>query len=215
MALEATHVRFARDIAEMLGVKNASDYYSGVVYPDSRFMTRVSREATHPMIHLTKETSDFEKGWLTHVLYDQILRAKYMEGSPWAGAHVVGLSEAWIYMTAVKWIEDQRSFDVLEKDASFLQELTCPEIKPNQEDPVSFERYYQLLRELYHRKPLREEYVSVLEEFHVPSDVVERIAIMVDELMKDPKKVKEIEGMYEWALEEGKMQIRAMQNKTE
>lgn len=117
MAFEATHVRFALDLADALRIQNVQTYLSGCVYPDSRYITRISRELTHGPLPSVDGATDFEKGMLTHHWYDELVGPKYMEHSSWPGP-VKGMGEAWMYMTAVKLVEDQQSYDALRDGTS-------------------------------------------------------------------------------------------------
>ncbi|MFH1835317.1 MAG: hypothetical protein ABH851_03910 [Methanobacteriota archaeon] len=63
MALELTHVLFARDLKDKLNVQNEAEYYAGTVYPDSRYTTGIQRDKTHvkaPLDPFVEGLDDFE-----------------------------------------------------------------------------------------------------------------------------------------------------------
>ena len=55
MALPATHIRFAAALCERLGVADLPAFFSGTLYPDSRWLTGVDRQRTHGRRHLDPE----------------------------------------------------------------------------------------------------------------------------------------------------------------
>lgn len=113
MALEASHIRFALDIKEKLGVKDIKKYVSGVIYPDSRYVTKIDRELTHPQELLDNHYShldDFNKGCYAHLLYDDILRKYTKETLSELFKDIENFQdpgqELWIRLTVVKILQD-------------------------------------------------------------------------------------------------------------
>ncbi|MEN9557861.1 MAG: hypothetical protein RL141_230 [Candidatus Parcubacteria bacterium] len=212
MALEATHLRFAKDMADILCITNRADYYAGCVYPDSRYVTQVPRRATHGAMSFLSETSDFEKGWSTHILYDRLVGTKYAEHSSFANQPIVGFNESWAYSTAAKIIEDQHSYAVLGQDVRLLQELTPPKVPPHQENQEPLENYYQALHTLYRQRPSLDGYLQLLQAFSIPIDIARHVVTTADALGKDPKAVGDIEALYESSLQEGVAKIQLMIN---
>ena len=80
MAMEMTHVRFAKELQEILNVSDVNAYYCGAIYPDSRYFTGLPRVRTHgehsPKLSSLQNATDFEKGWATHLYYDEVATAK-------------------------------------------------------------------------------------------------------------------------------------------
>lgn len=115
MAMEFTHLRFAVDLAPNLNVGDMTAYLSGSIYPDSRYVTRIPRNLTHgpdsPHNPFASDLDDFQKGWATHLLYDEKSLQKYKDLSPWPERKIVGFGEEWIFVTAEKLIEDLVSYD--------------------------------------------------------------------------------------------------------
>lgn len=107
MALEGTHMRFALDIRDKLGVGDIDAYVSGSVYPDSRYITGIDRFATHPLDYRTDpmfQKTDFNKGWFAHLLCDDIQQSVVYTVLP----HITegDKNETWIQRTAIKILQD-------------------------------------------------------------------------------------------------------------
>lgn len=149
MAMEGTHVRFARDVIALLGVEDPGAYYSGSVYPDSRYLTAVPRAATHgdeaPDDPFVPGLSDFEKGWATHLFYDRESVIFKRTAFTWITKED---PDQWVHYTSMKLVEDQRSVRELGADISILRELACVAC-PRGEDRATMEAYYADVREAY------------------------------------------------------------------
>lgn len=149
MAMEGTHVRFARDVMKLLGVEDAKAYYSGSVYPDSRYLTKLPRTATHnedsPDDPFAAGLSDFEKGWATHLFYDRESIVFKRTAFTWITKED---PDQWVHFTSMKLVEDQRSVKELGADVTILRELARTEC-PRGEDVATMETYYADLREAY------------------------------------------------------------------
>lgn len=207
MAHEATHVRFARDLEKALGVRNKTEYYSGSVYPDSRYVTRLPRSSTHGITSLTPGMSDFDKGCFTHVLYDRIVGPRYLEDTEWHGTGITPLSEGWIQMTAAKLVEDHFSCEALGEELSLMLETDAPEVPPNQERPDDLERYYESLHRLYRKKPVLEDHLFFFQVFNIPMDVARRVIEEADKITHDPIRRKRIEQLYGQCLQESSIML--------
>ncbi|MFA7170451.1 MAG: hypothetical protein WC180_00505 [Candidatus Paceibacterota bacterium] len=116
MSLEATHLRFSFAIKNDLGVFDLEKYVAGVIYPDSRYLSGIDRHLTHSLDYFVgrKNLTDFEKGWLTHIIGDKIfgevIEDKFAD---WVLFEEVG--SRWPIVTAIKIIqdlEDFRSFNI-------------------------------------------------------------------------------------------------------
>ena len=137
MALASSHIRFAIDIQNKMGVTNVCDYVLGSIYPDSRYVTKIDRHLTHPLKEYqtdpTFKKDDFRKGWYTHLLCDDIQYALITELFPEVGESDSGEQDSkWVKRTSVKIlqdIEDAKSFDI-QKYLGCLSEAR----NPNRED---------------------------------------------------------------------------------
>lgn len=153
MALEGTHIRFALEFKEKLGVKNVSDYVAGCLYPDSRYKTKLDRAKTHPVDYMDWSlvvADDFRKGWFTHLLCDRVQSRVFKKKFPqFFIGEIDSGNQTWVALTAVKLLEDLadvRAFPVasnLPEDASIF--AACGE------DRVLLNEYYGVVRETYSR----------------------------------------------------------------
>lgn len=174
MALEATHMRFAYDLGERLGVQDFAAYITGSIYPDSRYVTKIDRALTHPKDFTEwnlPESDDFRKGWFTHLLCDKVqwvavkeMRPDILEGEMGAGSPV------WIRHTALKILQDYRdakAFDV----ATSMDYLDQAET-PNDEDAEQVKAYHRIFQDLY-RKPdfTLEDYSLMWSRMNIPEQL--------------------------------------------
>ncbi|MBI5122818.1 hypothetical protein HZA75_03080 [Candidatus Roizmanbacteria bacterium] len=154
MALEASHIRFALDIKDKLEVKDIKKYVSGVIYPDSRYVTKIDRHLTHPLELLESDflqLDDFRKGCYAHILYDKIwsgytLKTLYEFFLDAEDSQIQG-NELWIRLTTLKIlqdIEDAKSYDI----ERYLPYLDYVE-NINGEDSNALLKYNKYFQEMY------------------------------------------------------------------
>ncbi len=107
MSLPATHLRFALAIREDLGAADLEHYVSGAVYPDTRYLTGVPRRLTHDFGRFAGSAAltDFEKGWLAHLLGDRVFRRVSEDAFPDLFLSDE-LDERWTVAAAVKTLQD-------------------------------------------------------------------------------------------------------------
>ncbi len=151
MALEGTHLRFARDLTHRYRVSDASAYFAGAIYPDSRYVTNIKRRLTHPDDFLAwdlERADDFKKGWHTHLLCDKLQSETLKK---WLPDLFIGdtepRGEVWVRHTALKIlrdIDDVKRFDI----SAILPCLDYAE-NPNQEPMETLKRYNRFFQEIY------------------------------------------------------------------
>lgn len=135
MALGATHIRFAKDLKDKYGVSDMRAYLSGTLYPDSRYVTGVERSITHPKDLEAPffQSTDFNKGWLAHLICDNVQYQITEEWIPEAFDGTKGEgSTKWINLTALKVlqdIDDFQKFDV-KQYALLLDYVQTPNGEP-------------------------------------------------------------------------------------
>lgn len=197
--MEATHVRFARDLAGRLGVLDFAAYYSGAVYPDSRYATGIPRTATHndpmcPQDPFQNGLGDFEKGWATHLLYDhESMVAR-------RGALTMIPDELrkddWAFFTSVKLVEDMESVRQLGEDIAILRELR-PTERPCGEAVAPMERYYADLREAY-ATACEEvaDYRAFSVKLGIAPDRADRMVTLAERFLADPATAAAILNVY-------------------
>ena len=147
MALPATHIRFALDLLDHLPVGSRKAYLAGTLYPDSRWLTGLGREATHADRHLHPRfaTSDFRWGWHVHCRCDQIQATLMQQSFPELTAFDDG--PRWVYSSALKMIQD--SSDLAAVDMAYEMTGLVPVETPNSEDPERITAYYDGVKKIY------------------------------------------------------------------
>jgi hypothetical protein len=216
MAMEATHIRFALDIAAILKPSDVKAYVAGSVYPDSRYVSGVDRLATHPKDYehdAAFKSSDFRKGWYSHLLCDDI-QWKVMadtlpiviEGSAGQGG------ESWVKRTAVKVLQDMddvRKFDL----GSHLPALDYFEA-PNGEDEEVLRSYYLMLRDSYESTPeitVIDE-MNVWDNFNIGDELLAKVTETVKEYENDAKIMEVIHTIYGTMLVAAKTHSKVLEN---
>jgi hypothetical protein len=200
MALEGTHIRFALDLKDKYGVTDLCKYIVGTVYPDSRYVTNIAREATHPEDFPKwdiESANDFKKGWAVHLLADEVQYHIIQEFLPetFRGERGQG-SETWIKQSAVKTLqdmEDMKGFDIKPHLPCLRQAET-----PNGESVEAMERYYGIFLEMY-ADPQRLGITSGYEMWRrlgVSDDLCEQIELKVESYASDPQTMAAIKGIY-------------------
>lgn len=204
MAYEATHLRFAHDLKPHLDIQGDRAYYTGAVYPDSRYVTGIERDLTHkkdvPGDPFTSGLSDFEKGWATHLLYDTaqgelltVLNLRMEERGRQKGA--------WQYFTAMKLIEDMKSVEVFRALSETIDMLTFQEA-PLGEDKEALDEYLGIIRELYETAPTIGTYKTMWLKLGVPKPPADGIVKFAKEIIQDEETVKTIQRIYDDTLKE-------------
>ncbi|MGB4943350.1 MAG: hypothetical protein WBO92_04570 [Candidatus Moraniibacteriota bacterium] len=155
MALAATHMRFALEMKDVLGVRDLEKYLSGSMYPDSRYYSGINREATHdpaPFVNGVMHLDDFRKGWAMHLSCDVAQAEAISHYFPEDLARAESNEEKWIFRTAIKCLQDRD--DAKHFDArKYSQMMTCYE-GPNGETEEQLSTFYGLFIELYEREQL-------------------------------------------------------------
>lgn len=202
MAFPATHVRFAMDLAPFLSIQDLPSYYAGSLYPDSRYFTQVAREATHgpncPHDPFAAGLTDFERGWATHLLYDETVGAEMQAIIPATYPRTradSGMDDWWACLTALKALEDLQSC----AQSSVLDALrsAMSDQHPCGEDPAQLREYYGLIaKKVYPHTPTWERYVWYMSHLHVPEHRANQFADTGRWLSQDQDLLIRIADMY-------------------
>jgi len=151
MSLEATHLRFSLAIKDDLNVLDLEKYISGAVYPDTRYLTGIERNATHNLNYFIgrKNLSDFERGWLSHIVGDKVF---YEVIEDKFGDFILfeDYQDRWAVLSAIKIIQDIKdfsSFDIRD----LLRYLDYYEIHFH-EDERKVVEYNHIIKSLYENK---------------------------------------------------------------
>jgi hypothetical protein len=163
MAIVCTHFRLAVESRRLFDVSDERSFFSGAVYPDSRYITGVRRIVTHgpdcPNDPFAPGLSDFDRGWALHNLHDYLSHAHYYRLMPWPDERPDTLNNrAWKHISAQKVVEDMTSFAALGVEAWLMQHIVFPNPSPRGEDAGLLEKYYSLMRGMYGKAPSLEDY---------------------------------------------------------
>lgn len=200
MAFEATHIRFALDLAERLKIEDIPAYLSGSIYPDSRYATGISRNITHgdkaPQDPFVKGLDDFHKGWATHLLYDELGLPKYKALSPTPKNKVEGFDDLWVFITAEKLIEDSTCFKALGKQGNLIQDIRPPD-NINHEDMAALSKYYKDIQRIYSKTPTLSDYYNLLTKWDIPDKAANAVYDLTETFQKDPSMIERINDIYQ------------------
>lgn len=197
MALFATHIRFARDLQASLSITDLNSYYSGVLYPDSRYLTGIKRDETHgdtvPKDPFSEGLSDFERGWATHLIYDETAGPQLLSHIPWPGEPIGQFNRVWQYITAEKIIEDMVSFELLDGE---LSGILAPQAQRGEKQEV-VDRYFRIIKSLYETPPTLETYERLWKEFGADVEIVEPVIAFAKQIQEDEKMANNVSAIYE------------------
>jgi hypothetical protein len=207
MALEASHIRFALDIKNYLGIKEMQKYISGVIYPDSRYITRIDRNLTHPQSLLDNDWTlldDFKKGMYAHLVYDKVLQnytdATLTDYLTNLGEFKGQGSEYWIRLTALKIlqdIEDIKAFDIKTylPLMDYVENLNGEDINLLQ----NYNRFFQKLFEIPQRYSIEMCY-ELWDYFGIKGEIANTLRKRTEEYQRDSRIKEFISSVYSQTL---------------
>ena len=199
MAQIVTHIRFALDLADDFVVTDMNRYLSGTIYPDSRYLTRVERQLTHPEDFLSKDfflQNDFNKGWFVHLLCDHVQNEIIRDQLPnVCSGEVVQYSDEWFRLTAVKLLQN-----ISDAHACELKKyLACFDHveNPNGESIDLLLQYYRLFKTTF----IEHAVISIGDDNAVldqlsGSGVAQRLELQAKQLSTDERFMSVIYGLY-------------------
>lgn len=207
MALEASHIRFALDIKDKLEVKDIKKYVSGVVYPDSRYVTKINRELTHPQELLDNHYShldDFNKGCYAHLFYDKLLLDYTKETLSKMFLDVESFQdpgqELWIRLTSLKIlqdIDDVKKYDI----TAYIPYLDYVE-NLNGEDIDKLLEYNKYFQNMYSvpQQISVENYYDMWKFLGIGSDLAGKVKTQTEVFQKNSRIQEFIKTVYEKTL---------------
>lgn len=210
MAGQGTHVRFAVDLIKPDLSVDWEKYLSGAIYPDSRYLTGINRNLTHPEEFLADKkffNDYFGKGWCTHLLCDrlqiEVIKDKLPELFVRSDNVVYG-NELWISLTAIKFIqnvEDMKVFSI-EPYLPYLNYV----INPNGEDVGILKKYYKLVYDTYVNSlgVLLESHYRFFWELSKDQVVLDKCRKQVDLYLKDEMIMSVIGKIYQEMIDGGR-----------
>ena len=208
MPTAGTHIKFALDVKDKFDIKNLSEYLSGTVYPDSRFLTKIHRDCTHFKNQkiVKSSDSDFEKGWAVHCIcdhYQHIFCAEYFSDllSNLKNPNAHG-GEWWISITALKLVLDLVVVNVYSIQ-KYLPMIEYVE-NPNSEDVEGIKEYNELVINTYQgKKDINvKDLAELLSGLGVEDKLVNKIVEKTKEFLKEDGLVGKVEEMYAEMVEE-------------
>lgn len=191
MALVVTHIKLAVDLEKQLQVKDIKRYIAGTVYPDSRYVTGIARELTHPSGFLNWswwELDDFKKGWFAHLIVDEAQwRFTKAELPQVLAGEVRPGNEYWIKYSAFKILQDLevlKKFDV----TPYLPYLKLVE-NPNSEDLFKLKQHNEMFISMYANQAAVDIKVSLKmwEKLGVDENLVTKMGQWVQQYLNDRK----------------------------
>lgn len=200
MALEATHMRFALDLAMQYNIKDYSAFLSGTIYPDSRWISGVERKLTHSDRFLKREfaDSDFKAGWQIHCLCDKVQGQFFDEIMPKRKSE--DRKARWVRLSSAKMvqdIDDVRQFALAQHLTSL--EFVCT---PNDEDAADVDRFNRIIQKTYHngRAPHSSTYHTLWRNVGLSSSMATRLVDTMQRTLADRALVADIEAVYDGML---------------
>lgn len=203
MALTATHLRFALEVKDGLNVQNLEQYFSGTMYPDSRYFTGVAREVTHDeslFVGDLRVLDDFRKGWAMHLVCDRSQGEAMNLLFPEEISSMMSGEESWILRTAFKVLQDID--DAKQFDANhFVRMMTWYQSPRGDETSEQLERYYGLYRDLYASSEVTiESEMAVWERAGMDKVLIEKVKEKANELKNDPSAMARIVQFFSLSL---------------
>lgn len=199
MAMEATHVRFARDLSQHLKIDDWAAYYFGVIYPDSRYVTGVDREKTHgehcPNDPFAAGLTDFEKGWATHLYYDKTAQPLYFKVLSRPEEKIKQGSDLWQLISAVKVVEDLQGFKNLGSDKNIFLNFSAKNLLVN-EDKKLMEKYFSIQKKLYRQQPELTDYRDFWLSFGGNRELLNNIMVFTQKFLADKTMCEKIENIF-------------------
>ena len=200
MALAATHLRIAYDLAPLTNAKDLRSYYAGTLYPDSRNATGIPRDLTHNDKHLQcladRQFAGFHTGWAIHLLYDRISGEMQKALMPPGLVLSQERNYAWAYFTAIKIVEDIYSAHELDAEVCVLSRVVI-EHAPNGESLIDLQKYFDDVEALYKNgTPSLDAYETLFRGYRLPTQILSDMMRITQELMNDGTTLKRIERIY-------------------
>lgn len=210
MALPATHIRFAADMADSYPIHRLEPYVSGAMYPDSRRFTGIARKKTHAGIHLQRSfpDSDFTFGWHVHCLCDHLQAHIHNRMVP--GLLKLNEQSRWIRLAAAKMVQDQHDMQQIDLDP-LLDCLTYAEA-PEGENITHIRAYNRLIQDTYRGKHYLapEDYYGLWTGVGVSSDIAEALVSSMQQILEVKALSERICSSYEMMLHRGSASSRSL-----
>ncbi len=187
MALPATHIKFAAQREADLNIEDKSKYYSGTLYPDTRYATGIDRGKTHfsELLPADKHENDFNKGWAVHQLCDEqqaeIVHDIFSDLDP------VGKSQQWwTRFSAIKAAHDMYDMREFEME-NYLEYLDFVQPQFENESEAKIEQYYNTVSDAYSDYKIPETYNKILEILTIEDEIGKKANEMATKILAEEK----------------------------
>lgn len=201
MALPATHIRFALDMADRLPVGHLDRYVAGTLYPDSRWLTGVNRLKSHDerYLEISFPTSDYTLGIHIHCVCDKLQSCVFEAALP--GLKNLAGQDRWVYLSAAKMVQDRLDMQVFDMQAC-LPFLNYAE-NPNQEDVQDVRAFNRIIQNAYQFKPVLDfqDYYNLWVNVTLSPLKAAEMIRMMQTIAKDEQLVERIQQAYDEMLE--------------
>jgi hypothetical protein len=185
MALPATHIRFAAAIADRFGISDEDAYFSGTVYPDSRWVSGIARNRTHDRRFLSTDfpSDDFTRGWHIHCVCDRIQSGIHDELL--GDLPAMAGDARWVRASAAKVVQDMHDAGNARLNER-LSLLTCHRA-PNGESGEAVEAYLGFVRQAYGGgdMPVWRDYAQLWAEVGLGRRLIAQIEAQVELMTAD------------------------------
>jgi hypothetical protein len=196
MALAATHIRLALDMAARYPVNHFPQFISGTIYPDSRWLTGINRNLTHGDRFLQKDfvKNDFTYGWHVHCMVDHVQARLYKTLFP--DAEAMDRQQRWILLSAAKVIQDRHDLDKFDLQGGIT--LLSYAEAPAGEDIQLVRAFNRIIRETYkdRDKDHLPDYYNLWTGVGLEGIVAGKVMAQVKTLLSDTELVSKIESTY-------------------
>ncbi|MFH0857540.1 MAG: hypothetical protein V1848_02205 [Candidatus Magasanikbacteria bacterium] len=207
MPLEATHIKFALDLKSKYKIQNLSEYLSGTIYPDSRYISKIERKLTHTGQENISNNmgSDFKNGWAIHLLCDKVCNKAIEETLPELFVDVGPAgqgTERWIIKTAIKGIQDMEIYKQFNPNPYL--DMVDYFGSPNNEPTEIIKEYNRIIKEMYFGKKeiTLKDIGEMWLKFSGEPEVIGKINRKTEQLLKNPDIETRIKNLYSLMINE-------------
>ena len=198
MSFQASHLHFAQKVQSIIKTADLTSYFSGTLYPDSRYITKVDRAKTHTDVRIEPRkildlADDFSKGWQVHLWYDK-LALRLLDQIALDRAYQpedMKNPEIWVKVTSAKLVEDLYWWQ--KTDWSKILPYLKTVKNPNKEHLAILDSWYQHFINFYPQKPNLEAYRYQAEFMGIAPAKIELIQKNAHNLYNNKTKRQQIE----------------------
>jgi hypothetical protein len=198
MSFQASHLNFAQKVIDLIKPVDLIGYFSGTLYPDSRYITKVDRAKTHTEIRIEPQkilslTDDFAKGWQVHLWYDKLALPHLDQialDRPYQPEDTKN-PETWVKVTSAKLVEDLYWWQ--QTDWPQILPYLKPTKNPYHESLTILNNWYQHFIEFYPHQPDLEAYRQQAQFMGIDQAKIELIQKNAHNLYNNRVKRRQIE----------------------